>query len=560
MSRKLELGPPIRGPIAKALKAMELDVVDLDTVPSVKRHFTRIAGRARSTKIILDQELRERADRILHSMDEQLEGLTPSERKVHLAMAGFVEEDFQMCKDVVANPWKWERSIPKVDMLYEALSAYGTRTPFSPDDEAYTLALKEVELAFGRRHGESALGTNVLVEGGIPFRGDKSSGFPLMRKKDADEARAIAEAKRLLRGSKRPAPAIAGVRIQQKPNGSKTRLVFMYPMEMTLLEGMFAPQVIDRVKERVSQVTYAEGPEDIGRMINTVRHARWIVETDFSGFDSSIGSRLIRDCFHVLEGLFDLSGENRVAWDRMVEYFDRTPILMPNGTVYLAEGGVPSGSWFTNIIDSMVNYLSVKYAEFRLSLRPFEVAVLGDDALLGSETRVDLADLSSVAAELGLNMSAEKSRNVDNSFGPRPVDLLGRPYYLGHFWYGNTWLRPLHVTLARLIYHERYVDMDAEILRRTRLLSHGMDNQMASTLVLRLATDDPLADFSGMDLQRCEIVTVLAADGLLDGSNLPVVTGYQELLSSMGFEVSFQPTYVSWTRNMVVGFPYPASV
>lgn len=557
--RQVQMGPPSGGPSKRIIGKMRQGAVNLEALPGVKLHFARIRGRARSGKVIMDHDLHARATKLFADYEAACAGRYPQEVDTYLSVRGLTTDDLEMCKAVLANPWEWERSIPKVHQLWEALAKYGSRPAMRRlNEEAYAKALAKVRATFGRGTGDSVLHEHQLVQGAIPFQAKKSSGFPMMRDKASDESRGLAAARNLLGNDRMPSPCVASVRVQQKQGGSKTRLVFAYPMEMTLLEGMFAPQLIEWVKDRVDSVTYAEGPQEVAWKSNSVRLSRWVVETDFSSFDASISSRLIEDCFAVLATHFNLKGQSAKAWERVVAYFVNTPIIMPDAGVYMTEGGVPSGSWFTNLIDSMVNLLFIEYAAIRLEAKHTSCAVLGDDALIGFEEKPSLGQLSEIAQELALDVSAEKSRIVDNTLGASPGRLFERPYYLGHFWLRGVWYRPVHVTLARLLYHERFVGEDPDMLRASRLLAHGMDNPLAVTVMDQLLVGNPDRCFAARDCQKQGFVTDILQRVPLDQlipyeDGLPIVTGAQQLARSMGIGERFQPSYASWAANVPAG-------
>jgi hypothetical protein len=561
-----ETRPPVGGQTAATLDAMVIRKIDLDSVPRVKMHFQHLLGRASSEKIIADEGLTRRAGDVV-STYAKVAGTTGTQADNTLRNWSLTRAEVAELQDVIAHAERWNRSQIDVSALYDALARYSKdATGKRANPRAYRKALEDVDAVFAPRT-HSPMKANRLREGVIPFQGLRSSGFPQMRAKFDDEPRALREATSLLVSDRMPSPCVAAVRVQQKKTGPKTRLVFAYPMSVTLLEGMFAPQLTQRIKEAVPLVTYASGLQEIGMMTSDQRRSKHVLETDFSSFDSSIRADIIQDCFTILRRNFDLNDEQESAWNRVVEYFIHTPILMPDGNIYVTHKGVPSGSWFTNIIDSMVNYLSVRYAVHRGVARGrITVSVLGDDALIGSSEPFDVVKWARVASELGLLMSPEKSKVADTSASVERLFDHQSPYYLGHYWtQSGVWYRPIHVTLARLLYHESYVfGIDVKLLRLARIAAHAMDNPMASVLILHLLTGDPSRNLHPDDTWRYGVVQALyheAARLGIEDVEATGVTGLSRLLGTMD-EADEGPSFtmVAYARNTYAGRLAPAQV
>lgn len=119
------------------------------------------------------------------------------------------------------------------------------------------------------------------------------------------------------------------------------------------------------------------------------------VTLDWSAFDSSIPRFLIYAAFDILRSMlrfdaYSLRGETiegkiksyqfKRLFDKIIKNFIYTKIMLPDGTVYQKEHGIPSGSQFTSLIGSIVNALVVntlfRYYRINLDLMKF----LGDDS------------------------------------------------------------------------------------------------------------------------------------------------------------------------------------
>jgi hypothetical protein len=127
-----------------------------------------------------------------------------------------------------------------------------------------------------------------------------------------------------------------------------------------------------------------------------------------------------------------------------------TRIVLPNCEMYQKHRGVPSGSAFTALVDSIANYLILNYCWIRItgrSLTPDRCLVLGDDSIFGANTYVALERLATVATELGMVLGVGKSVVT----GPNDA-----PSFLGHEWKQARPHRPKHDVLIRMVYPERW--------------------------------------------------------------------------------------------------------
>lgn len=224
--------------------------VDLTKYPRIGEHFARIYGRAKSDKVIHDPKLLEDFGLIIRMMQDDIKVMSESDKLSYLRLRGFTSfEDFELSVSVVTDTNQWDRSRPDVSKLYSALEAYGEDNGGVTCPEAYSSALRDLTTWFGRSLEASALSND------LPIQGARSSGFPMMRKKEDDLERGLKSARKLVVTKRSPDPCVAVHRVQQKEGGAKTRLAFAYPIQMNLLEGMFAPQVISHIKDYVPPCT-----------------------------------------------------------------------------------------------------------------------------------------------------------------------------------------------------------------------------------------------------------------------------------------------------------------
>lgn len=103
--------------------------------------------------------------------------------------------------------------------------------------------------------------------------------------------------------------------------------------------------------------------------------AKPVLLGEWSKFDKTIPAWLIRDAFRILSEAInwnyvqDFEGKlwnireyrSKCRWRAIVKYFIDTPIRKNNREKFVKHCGVPSESFFTNIIDSIAKAIVIRY-------------------------------------------------------------------------------------------------------------------------------------------------------------------------------------------------------
>nr|UDL14380.1 MAG: putative RNA-dependent RNA polymerase [Partitiviridae sp.] len=271
----------------------------------------------------------------------------------------------------------------------------------------------------------------------------------------------------------------------------KIRAVWGTPMDVVCEEFRFFKPYITWLEQTNAPIAYrvemaTGGMSYINDMCR--RHPNQpMVMTDYSQFDASIPAWLIRDAFQIVFDSFDLTkviGSDGKTWNvkphrtnarirKLIQYFINTPIRMPDGRRFRKSGGVPSGSVFTNIIDTIVNAIVMRYVSYHTTGNlPLAEMYLGDDSFLILRGIVNLKDMSELALEsFGMIIHPEKSYVTTNP---------GNVQFLGYYNRGGLPFKPQAALVASFIYPERRVM--SNMIRVARALG-----QMWSTMHSGLA-------------------------------------------------------------------------
>nr|QFR15908.1 nonstructural protein [Spodoptera exempta insect virus 1] len=251
----------------------------------------------------------------------------------------------------------------------------------------------------------------------------------------------------------------AYVRPHLVPEGEKkVRAVWGYPTTVSFMEACFALPLIDAYKKSASPMAYGFETARGGCRKIFQRMAKYknFMSSDYSRFDKTVPAWLIRIAFDILlanidltrykdEGIPDTEKLYR-AWKKIITYFINTPIRMCNGERYRKNRGVASGSYFTQLIDSIVNWIVTQYSVRKQGVSILDHLVLGDDSLIATDRPVHIPSLVNYAKQFGMHINEDKTQQVSSI---QEIKFLGYQINTG----GPS--RPLRELCAALAYPER---------------------------------------------------------------------------------------------------------
>lgn len=228
----------------------------------------------------------------------------------------------------------------------------------------------------------------------------------------------------------------------------KGRLVWCEDAAMVLFEAQYARPLIDYCAQNWANIAMGKSPEQIRSVMCEISEdfGYWY-STDFSKYDSSVPAGLIRHAFDIVKLCFEERYHREL--DLICTKFIHADILMPDMNIYHVDKGIKSGSYFTQIIGSIVNalmletFLQHKFNVYDkktdcLNLRDdIDVCLnlsngkraymfMGDDNIFGCRVSINYAAFARfVHNNFGMNINIEKS---DKGIKGIPVSFLKRDW------------------------------------------------------------------------------------------------------------------------------------
>nr|APG78224.1 RdRp [Hubei partiti-like virus 4] len=257
---------------------------------------------------------------------------------------------------------------------------------------------------------------------------------------------------------------------------NKIRATWGYPLSVYLTEGQYFYPILEHLKNLPNPII-AYGVE-IGNggmeFINSMTEVKGsYLIGDWKRFDKTIPAWLIRDAFKVLETWIDFTKvrdsegniwpvreyRSRRRWRKLVDYFIMTPCRLSNGERFRKIGGVPSGSCFTNVIDSIINAIVMRYLVYQLTGDlPLADIYLGDDSCLFLAQPINMDEFAELAKE-----QFSMIFNVDKSYiTTNPANI----HFLGYLNFQGYPAKPADTIVASTIYPERPVRNKLETISR----------------------------------------------------------------------------------------------
>jgi len=293
-------------------------------------------------------------------------GKTPGKHHSSPIIAGLQSVILKPSPFVSLRSKTYWRSVAKPIDMQKRMDAYFSDAETVSHDRLIELSSQAVEFELGKVFTTKVSPLTLRAAFKLVPQ-DTSPGYPLNRMGYTEKRQCFSLLKRMNFMKKLFAkthkvqtfPCLAGVRNQLcKIPDNKPRLTWVYPLEVAWIESLFALPLFERLKHcslLAWDVNWFNGGsvELCARLPRRNAHYGF----DISGFDASVLESRIRWAFSLLRKCLVLEKWQQNAWKFIVDYFVNTWAIMYDNA-YLTHDGVPSGSFFTQVIDSLVNALA----------------------------------------------------------------------------------------------------------------------------------------------------------------------------------------------------------
>jgi hypothetical protein len=340
----------------------------------------------------------------------------------------------------------WSRSYYNLNKHMEAILNYGTRDiPMTAlNIPVYIDSIMAVDNWLSSLPRVRAI--NVLTDlDQVPYKTSTAAGYNYIGAKGpyhgANHMKAIGIAKAAMWAiHESGVPELTNAIINSTPDVGYTRTQLADLTEKTkirnvwgrafhyiLLEGLFAQPLIETFSKHetfyhVGRDPLVSVPELFSKAL---RFGKWLYAVDWKQFDATVSRFEIDAAFTIIEKLIDFpNAETQACFYLCKQIFIHKKIAAPDGNTYWSHKGIPSGSYFTSIIGSIVNRLRIEYMwKIAKGRGPALCYTQGDDSLCSDPDLVRPETFQSIADSVGWIFNAGKT---EYSRLPGEVTFLGR--------------------------------------------------------------------------------------------------------------------------------------
>lgn len=260
----------------------------------------------------------------------------------------------------------------------------------------------------------------------------KNAGLPSLENKGDQFGYALSRAISIIYHGKHFTPAVATVRTQRK---HKTRLAWAMPLDQVLIEHTIYGPIMENLSFNHPLLSRNSSSIIAQKIYSSEIRYKYNVGIDYSQFDARVPSGVIRVIFNKLKQLFNTNNKTddylfrfEKTFEKVIQGFIDTIILMPDGHLYQKHRGIPSGSQLTSLIGSLCNLTMLKYYFMSSKIHGRSLA-LGDDSASFINNKISLNHLSAFMSRVfGMIVNPSKCSFRNSGDG---VEVLGYLYKRG---------------------------------------------------------------------------------------------------------------------------------
>nr|QXV86359.1 RNA-dependent RNA polymerase [Partitiviridae sp.] len=209
----------------------------------------------------------------------------------------------------------------------------------------------------------------------------------------------------------------------------KVRGVWGRAFHYILLEGVVAAPLLEAFINSNTFFHIGKDPTvSVPNLLSyTKAQAEWLTAIDWQAFDATVSRFEINTAFDIIkEKVMFPNFETEQAFEISRQLFIHKMLAAPDGKIYWIHKGIPSGSYFTSTIGSIVNRLRIEYMWIlKFNESPITCYTQGDDSLIGYNDLFSPREMATLVKPLNWKINTSKSMT---SRVPEWITFLGRSH------------------------------------------------------------------------------------------------------------------------------------
>lgn len=221
---------------------------------------------------------------------------------------------------------------------------------------------------------------NKQSSAGYPYHKQKKNYYPIVEKICSDVINGTVDMEIFTR------PCVTHRVLQPGDGQIKNRWIYCVPIEVTVIEMIFGLDIIfDFQRKPNCPIKLGSTQVELHQYIQRNKKGKKSAAGDYSKFDSTIPKWLMYCAFHIIKHMLDLNDYESKLFDVMAMYIIECNIYHPHTGFTKRGRGLISGSFYTNLIDSICNWYIIEYSFNCCSKQnrrnSFSYSVSGDDSV-----------------------------------------------------------------------------------------------------------------------------------------------------------------------------------
>jgi hypothetical protein len=191
----------------------------------------------------------------------------------------------------------------------------------------------------------------------------------------------------------------------------KTRAIYVMPVHILIIEEILCRDFNDSLVAHWESIGHTCGYNHYGgdwnRIISTLAKFKYFTADDVSGFDGSTQNFHLQSCNRIRNAFYVNEHSKTTLTNLYNNCLIRAYFVSRNGIVLEKESGQISGNLNTLTDNSIIRKNCQYYYVLSRKISSWVGFVLGDDAIIATNSKIDFDDYSKVMSNLGYTVTLE---------------------------------------------------------------------------------------------------------------------------------------------------------